>query len=54
MLSEISQRKTNPYDFTYMWNQKNEINEQQQNIRNRLIDTENCQMEEGLGEWVKK
>ena len=28
MLTEISQRKTNMYNFTYMWNLKNKTNEQ--------------------------
>ena len=27
MLSEISQRKTIPYDFTHMWNLSNKISE---------------------------
>ena len=27
MLSEISQRKTNPYDHIHMWNLKNKTNE---------------------------
>ena len=29
VLSEIRQRKTIPYDFTYMGNLKNKINEQE-------------------------
>ena len=36
MLSEISQRKTIPYDFIYMWNLKTS----QVNQQNSLIDAE--------------
>ena len=43
MLSEISQRQI-PYDFTYMWNPKEEMNKQH---RNRLIDIENKQVVDG-------
>ena len=37
MLNEISQRKM----YTYMWNLKNKTNEQIQQNRNRVIDTDN-------------
>ena len=40
MLSEISQRKTNAYDITYMWNPKNKTNRYRQQNRNRLADAE--------------
>ena len=42
MLSEISQKKKGKYCvFLYMWNLKNKTNEQPQQNRNRVIDTEN-------------
>ena len=42
MLIEKSDRERQiPYDFTYMRNLKNKINEQIKQSRNRLIDTEN-------------
>ena len=37
---EINQRKTKPYDVTYMWNLRSKINEQTKQGRNRFIDTE--------------
>ena len=37
MLSEISQTDRIPYDFTYMWNLKSKINEQN---RSTLVDSE--------------
>ena len=45
MLIEKSDRERQiPYDFTYMRNLKNKINEQIKQSRNRLIDTENKQV----------
>ena len=39
MLSEVSLIKDKiPYDFTYVWNPKNETNEQAKQNRNRLIN----------------
>ena len=38
MLSEIIQRKTNTYDFTYMWNLKEKMSRQ---TRNKPLETEN-------------
>ena len=37
ILSEVSGERQVPYNFTYMWSLKNNINKQN---RNRLIDTE--------------
>ena len=48
-LSEISQRKKIPHDFTYMWNLKNKRNEQ----TNRLIDTENKLGGKGTGSFQR-
>jgi len=47
MLNEISQRKTNTYDFTHMWNLRNKTNNQREKknrkrqTKNRLLTTEN-------------
>ena len=47
MLSKPVRERQIPYNFTYMWNVKNDINKQN---RNRLIDTENRLMvSEGNG-----
>ena len=56
MLSGVSQRKTNMYDFTYMWNLKNKTNEQtkqKQSQRSRVT----ARGKEGWGnekKWVRK
>ena len=57
MLSEASQKNTNTiYDFTYLWDLKNEIKEptkQKQTHRHRE-QTDGHQMGGRLGGWVKK
>ena len=50
MLSEIHLRERQiPYDFTYMWNLKNKINEQSKNKLRYREQTGGCQTGGGLG-----
>ena len=44
------------YDFTYMWNLKNKVNEQvkQKQTHRYREQTDGCQMGGELGVWVKK
>ena len=55
-LNGVSQRM--PYDFTYMWNLKNKINNNNKRNRNKLIDTENIwrvtRWERGWGVGTKR
>ena len=45
-----------PYDFTYMWNLKNNINTQikQKQTHRYREQIDGCQRGRGLGVWVKK
>ena len=45
-----------PYDFTYMWNLKNKINEktEQKQIHRYKEQTDDCQKPGRLGDWVEK
>lgn len=52
--SEVSQRKTNPSDLTYMWNRK-QTNKQKQGPKNRLVVARaGVEMGEGKGSKGKK
>jgi len=51
ILSEVSQRKTNPYDITYMWNLKYGHKGNYVEKKNWLIDIEDkLMLAEGAGE----
>ena len=53
MICEINQiERKIVYNFTYMWNLKNKANEQIQQNRNRVIETEN-KLAVARGEGVK-
>lgn len=56
MLSDTNQRKKIPYDFTYIWNLKNNINKKtkQKHTHRHREQTESCQMRGGIGRWVKR
>ena len=45
-----------PYDFTYMWNLKNKINEktEQKQIYRYKEQTDDCQKPGRLGDWWKR